>query len=188
MKRFDVVDGSRRGAAPCAILEYDPETREFDVRLAPGVKASDVPLMFAPFVERGEDRLGSAWSRRWVEERIVPTGRQNLGQVLRANGLDEYDECALLEGCQGRCSQDDFFLRPHVGGFEYAFVDFSRQVGEDLRKARIEAGMTQSDVALKTGVQQAVISRLERGEGNPTIKMLQDIAAGLGRTWEFRLV
>lgn len=188
MKRFDVVDGSRRGAAPCAVLEYDPETREFDIRLASGVAASDVPLMFVPFVERGEDRLGPVWSRRWVEERILPTGRQNLGQVLRAHGLDEYDEYRLLADCQGRCSQDDFFLRPHVGGYEYAIVDFSRQVGEDLRNARIEAGMTQSDVARRTGVQQAVISRLERGEGNPTLKMLQDIAVGLGKSWEFRLV
>lgn len=172
---------------PCAMLEYDPDAHEFDVVLADGVAASDVPLLFVPFVERGEKRLGHAWSRRWVEERIVPTSRQNLGQVLRSHGLEEYDEFALLVDGEGRCAQDDFFIRPHAGGYEYAFVSLAHQVGQDVRAARLDAGMTQADVARATGVQQAVISRLERGQGNPTLKLLQDIAAGLGKTLELRI-
>ncbi len=36
--------------------------------------------------------------------------RQNIGQILRANGMKRYDEYALLVKNQGRCCQDEFYL------------------------------------------------------------------------------
>ena len=51
---------------------------------------------------------------------------------------------------------------------------------EALAKARRDIGMTQKELAEKTGITQADISRLERGNANPSIKTLQRLAAGMG--------
>ena len=42
--------------------------------------------------------------------------RQNLGEVLRENGLSDYDELRLLELTEGRCSQDACYLVPRALG------------------------------------------------------------------------
>lgn len=46
--------------------------------------------------------------------------------------------------------------------------------------ARKRTGMTQKDLAAATGIYQGDISKLERGCGNPSIKTLQRLAAGMG--------
>jgi ribosome-binding protein aMBF1 (putative translation factor) len=51
-------------------------------------------------------------------------------------------------------------------------------IGEII-KARVEKGMTQKELAKKMGTKQSVISRLERGNGNPSLKFLQRLAQAL---------
>lgn len=46
--------------------------------------------------------------------------------------------------------------------------------------ARQASGMTQKQLADKTGIAQADISKLERGNANPSLKTLQRLAAGMG--------
>lgn len=101
----------RRNAVPCGRLFYDAERDEWGIQIAEGAGPEEVPFLFSSFVERGERAIGPAWARRWVAERVVPPGRQNLGEVLRANGLREYSEFALLAIGKGACSQDYFVLR-----------------------------------------------------------------------------
>ena len=45
-----------------------------------------------------------------MQQRIVPSDRQNLGQILKENNLTEYDEFELLMLSGGRCAQDDLFI------------------------------------------------------------------------------
>ena len=45
--------------------------------------------------------------------------------------------------------------------------------------ARKESGLTQKELATRTGVDQADISKLERGGGNPTLALLQRLAQGM---------
>lgn len=59
--------------------------------------------------------MNAYFSRLWVQQRIVPPDRQNLGRILRENGLREYDEFALLMLANGRCAQDDYYLAPVSG-------------------------------------------------------------------------
>jgi transcriptional regulator with XRE-family HTH domain len=47
----------------------------------------------------------------------------------------------------------------------------------DLRKLR---GMTQRQLALKSGLQQAEISRIEAGNSNPTLSTIAALAQALG--------
>lgn len=46
-----------------------------------------------------------------MQQRIVPADRQNLGQIMKENRLHEYDEYRLLMLCDGRCAQDDYYLK-----------------------------------------------------------------------------
>lgn len=50
-----------------------------------------------------------------------------------------------------------------------------------IMEAREKEGLTQKDLAEATGMKQNAISRIERGETNPTIGTLRRIADGLGK-------
>lgn len=53
-------------------------------------------------------------------------------------------------------------------------------VGKALLAARAKAAMSQVELASKTGINQADISRIERGLSNPSIGTLQRLAVALG--------
>ncbi len=55
-------------------------------------------------------------------------------------------------------------------------------------KAREEMGITQEKLAELTGIDQAVISKLETGKRKPTLKMLQRLAHGLGKIVQIEIV
>lgn len=57
-----------------------------------------------------------------------------------------------------------------------------------LVEGRQESGLTQSEVAERCGMKQSNISRLERGDGNPTVGTLQKLARCFGKTLEIRFV
>ena len=47
-------------------------------------------------------------------------------------------------------------------------------------EARKESGLTQQQLSERTGIAQTDISKLERGNGNPSLRTLQRLAAGMG--------
>jgi DNA-binding XRE family transcriptional regulator len=55
------------------------------------------------------------------------------------------------------------------------------QVSERLRTLRSEAGLTQAEMAERSGLPQSHISRLENGRHSPSRATLEKIAAALGR-------
>ena len=71
--------------------------------------------------------------------------------------------------------QDPEFRAEH----EAARTEF--EVTRSLIAARLEAGMTQKELASKSGIRQSNISRIENGTCSPTISTLQALAKGLGR-------
>lgn len=50
-----------------------------------------------------------------------------------------------------------------------------------LVEARNEAGMTQQQLSSVSEIDQAVLSRIESGKANPSIRTLQKVAKGLGK-------
>lgn len=54
-------------------------------------------------------------------------------------------------------------------------------LGLQYRDARVAQGLTQSELAARSGIAQAEISRIERGAGNPTEATLDRLAAALDR-------
>lgn len=63
---------------------------------------------------------------------------------------------------------------------EYEALEPEFAIMQALLDARQSTGMTQKQLAEKTGIAQADISKLERGSANPSIKTLCRLAAGLG--------
>lgn len=59
---------------------------------------------------------------------------------------------------------------------------------ETIIKAREEMGITQEQLSELTGIDQAVISKLETGKRKPTLKMLQRLAHGLGKIVQIEIV
>lgn len=54
--------------------------------------------------------MNSDWSMRWVQSRIIPSSRQNIGEILRVNGMRSYDEHKLLLKMKGEVVRMNFIL------------------------------------------------------------------------------
>lgn len=65
---------------------------------------------------------------------------------------------------------------------EYDALEPEFAIIQAMIDARKESGLTQKQLAEKTGINQADISKLERGNANPSLKTLKRLAAGMGRT------
>ena len=61
-------------------------------------------------------------------------------------------------------------------------------VGEELRRARRERGITQAELAAKMSVSPPFIAQLESGRANPTIGQIGEVARALGAGLEINLV
>ena len=64
---------------------------------------------------------------------------------------------------------------------EFEELDDEFLLVRTLTEARKEAGMTQQQLAEKSGVRQVNISRIENGTGNPSVETLQKLAKGMGK-------
>lgn len=59
-------------------------------------------------------------------------------------------------------------------------MDMRKLVGRNALRLRIAAGLTQEQLAERTGFSQQYISKLENGGRNPTIVTLYELATALG--------
>ena len=55
----------------------------------------------------------------------------------------------------------------------------ARLLAGSVRRLRLEAGLSQEELAQAADVRQALISEVERGEANPTLESLTKIANAL---------
>lgn len=203
MRVFEIYDSAHRNREACARLICGDAHDDIHIEIMPNAAAHDLPMMLGLFAQQGQLEVPAKWSRRWVAERVPPQGRQNLGEVLRANGLREYDEIELLARAQGRSSQDDFMIREVSPQVLYAVVSLDaaqpeavpaasveqlqRQLGREISNRRKALGMTQRDLAEKTGIDQPAISRIESGRANPSLATLATLAQGVGASLSINL-
>ena len=59
-------------------------------------------------------------------------------------------------------------------------MDMRKLVGRNAARIRMEKGLTQEQLAERSGLSQQYLSGLERGKRNPTIVTLYEIASALG--------
>ena len=70
--------------------------------------------------------------------------------------------------------QDDDFRK------EWDAIEPEFAIIQAMIDARKNAGMTQKELAERTGIAQGDISKLETGRANPSLKTLQRLAEGMG--------
>lgn len=68
---------------------------------------------------------------------------------------------------------------------ELEIADMLVEISCAFIKYRVNNNLTQKDLAEKLGITQAMVSKLESGDYNPTVKMLFEIAQKLD--WKFNL-
>jgi transcriptional regulator with XRE-family HTH domain len=59
-------------------------------------------------------------------------------------------------------------------------MDIRVLVGRNVRRARIEKGLTQEELAERAGTSQFYVSSLEAGRRNPTVVTVASLAKALG--------
>lgn len=71
---------------------------------------------------------------------------------------------------------------------EYEKLEPEFSIIQAVIDARKTNHMTQKELSEKTGIAQSDISKLENGNSNPTISMLQRLAEGMGMTVKLQFV
>lgn len=81
-----------------------------------------------------------------------------------------------------KLAEDDEFKK------EYEALQPEMNIIRAIAAARKEQGLTQKELAARTGLDQADISKLENGTRNPTLGMLKRLADGLGFSLKIEFV
>lgn len=110
MRVFAIRDEHDTSAADIAYLIYYEHEKRFYIELPDDADPWNTPLILSSVLQRGSRTVNAYWSRIWVQQRIIPADRQNIGQILKENGLDSYDEFELLVRADGRCAQDSYYI------------------------------------------------------------------------------
>jgi len=62
---------------------------------------------------------------------------------------------------------------------KYKNIDYKIVVGKQVRRLRLEAGMTQDILSERCGIYRTYLSRIEAGSANPTLLILIALSASL---------
>ena len=87
-----------------------------------------------------------------------------------------------LQELTNELMQDEEFRR------EYEALQPEMDITRALLDARIQAGLTQSQLSERTGISQADISRLEKGTRNPSPSLLKRLAEAMNSTLRIEFV
>lgn len=110
MQTYKLIDNAWDNGRLLGYLFYYERSRRFFTELLSDLDEWSSPFMFSGFVAKGIYSIDSFWTDKFVEQRIIPPDRQNLGAILKENGLKEYDEFKLLKLSEGYCAQDEIHI------------------------------------------------------------------------------
>ena len=71
---------------------------------------------------------------------------------------------------------------------EYDALQPEMDITRAIMDARIHSGLTQTELAAKSGISQSDISRLEKGTRNPSIALLKRLADAMDSTLRIEFV
>ncbi len=71
---------------------------------------------------------------------------------------------------------------------EYEIIQPELNVIRAIIDARISQNLTQKELAERTGIDQADISKLENGTRNPTVNLLKRLADGMGMALKIEFI
>jgi transcriptional regulator with XRE-family HTH domain len=71
---------------------------------------------------------------------------------------------------------------------EYEALEPEFAIRQAMIDSRKQAGLTQKDLSIRSGIAQGDISKLENGNANPSIRTLQRLAYAMGKTLKIEFV
>ena len=139
-----------------AYLFYYPRKKSCYIEIPYDITEWELPCVLDHFVRQGVYTVDSRWTLEFIRGRIVPPDRQNLGLILREAGLKEYDEFALFKISDGRCAQDDCYIR------EITESDIPEEISVRRRHSITTATRYGTDILCTLGNGNVVIIDLQR--------------------------
>jgi ribosome-binding protein aMBF1 (putative translation factor) len=88
----------------------------------------------------------------------------------------------LKKYIENRKERDEVFAQGYDSGYE----EF--KIGEVLKQARIEAGITQEDLAIQLNTKKSAISRIENHAQDIKLSTLQNFARIMGKELKIELI
>ena len=110
MKSYAIYDEELDRVSAIGYLFYYEKSESFIIELCEDLDEWEAPLLFQRLIRNGIYTVSRDISLMWVKERVIPSGRQNIGSILKNHKLKEYNEMALLQLSKGRCSQDSCYI------------------------------------------------------------------------------
>lgn len=110
LQSFALLDG-RLGDRQIGTLTYDTDKKRFEMTID-NIPLADLPISLEARVWKGNRTIDHSETMTWIRERICPPGRHNISEILRDNGLSEYDEYGLLMLTKAKCDKDELYLAP----------------------------------------------------------------------------
>lgn len=124
MKIYAIYDKDTYRDLALGYLFYYEKANEYIIELNDCLDEWEAPVLFQGLVKKGIYTVPKDISLLWVRERVIPSGRQNIGSILKNAKLREYNEMELLALSKGRCAQDNCYIEEIVGN----------ELPEDIRK------------------------------------------------------
>ena len=109
MKIFQIID--EENALLAGILLYYEKAGTCIIELPEYLDEWTAPLLFTSYVKKKIYTIPRDISFLWVKERVIPSGRQNIKDILAQHHMQSYDEMKFLEISEGRCSQDSLYIK-----------------------------------------------------------------------------
>lgn len=110
MKIYAIYDKETYRDLAFGYLFYYERANEYIIELKDCLDEWEAPVLFQGLVKKGIYTIPKDISLLWVRERVIPSGRQNIGSILKNAKLKEYNEMAFLALSKGRCSQDSCYI------------------------------------------------------------------------------
>lgn len=111
MRTYKIIDEFREEML-IGFLFYHEGHRQFTLEINEELNPETAPVFFESFIRKGQLTLAPDWADRWVQQRVIPYERQNLGSILKENKMKVYDPFKLMVISEGRCAQDDLSIVP----------------------------------------------------------------------------
>lgn len=110
MKSYAIYDEELDRVSAIGYLFYYEKAESFVIELCTDLDEWDAPLLFQGLIRKRIYTVSRDVSLMWVKERVIPSGRQNIGRILKNHKMKEYSEMAFLSLSKGRCSQDSCYI------------------------------------------------------------------------------
>lgn len=111
MKSYAIYDADLDRTSAVGYLFYYEKSKEYIIELQEDLDEWEAPLLFQKLVREKQYTVPRDISLMWIRERTIPSGRQNIGSILKNHNIKEYNEMALLEISKGKCSQDNCYIQ-----------------------------------------------------------------------------